>query len=194
MKEDLNWLIGMIEGGGTFLINICLRDGGFSIYPIFRFVLPEKNKDAIILIKNLLGFGKIEFKSNEILKKKGIVQNRYSYTVMGLNEAQKFIETFDETLFRTSKKEDFILWKEAVGIIKNYQHLTYDGFVRICEIRDKMNTKQKRRNYKSKDWFLKQVKNNKNFFSEKNIQKRKKTSMSIRRLNKLSLSAAKVIS
>jgi len=187
---DLNWLVGLIEGEGSFIINASVRDGGVGFCPYLRIVLSEKDRETVFLIKKMLGFGRIEFKSNEIWKRKGMnnVQNQYSYTISGVIAAQKFIENFGENLFRTSKKEDFVLWKKAIEIIKNYRHLTYEGFVNICEIRDKMNLKQKRKNYRDKNWFLNYIRKNENFFSEKNIQKRKRTSISIRRLNNIELS------
>lgn len=185
--EKLNWFVGLIEGEGSFYINIAMRTGGFGVIPSFTLFLSEKDRETITSIRGMLGFGRIVFKSNEIWKRKGMfnVQNQYGYVITSIEDAQKFIEIFNENLFRTSKKKDYLLWKEAVKIIKDYRHLTYEGFIHICEIRDKMNLKQKRKNYKNKNWFLKQLKNKKNFFSEKNIQKRKRASMSVRRLNKI---------
>lgn len=185
-EENLNWLIGLIEGEGTFFINITIRTGGFGVTPIFKLTLAERDRDVIFSIRDMIGFGRVQFKSNKTWKKQGMknVQNQYIYIVSNIEDAQKLTEILDEELFRTSKKNDYLLWKEAVDIVKSYRHLTYEGFIRICEIRDKMNLEVKRKNYRSKEYFLKLLKEKPEFFSQKNIQKRRKTSASIRRLNR----------
>jgi hypothetical protein len=185
-EEDLNWLIGLIEGEGTFFVNITIRTGGFGVIPVFKLTLAERDRDVIFSIRDMIGFGRIQFKPNKTWKKQGManVQNQYVYIVSNIEDAQKLTEILDDKLFRTSKKRDYLLWKEAVNIVKNYRHLTYEGFVRICEIRDQMNLEIKRRNYKNKEYFLKLLKEKPEFFSKKNVQKRRKTSASMRRVNR----------
>jgi len=178
-EKDLHWLVGFIEGEGTFTINAIMKDTSISFHPVFGISLAEKDKQTIFLIKKLLGFGRIEFKSKKIWRSKGIVnaQNQYKYILSGILPAQKFIEIFNEDLFKTSKKESYLLWKQAIEIIKNYQHLNYAGFIKLCEIRDEMNRRKKRKNYKNKKYMLDHIKDNKSLFSEANIQKRKNKSI-----------------
>jgi hypothetical protein len=190
-EKDRYWMTGFIEGEGSFFVNACVRKPGIGFQPVFRIALSEKDRKIIEKIKDMLGFGKIQFKSNETWRKRGMFnpQSQYAYVITKVEDVQRFIEIFDEDLFLTSKKEDFILWKRAFNIIKNYEHLSYRGFVKICEIRDMMNKKIKSKNYKNKEWLLSYVKKNKIFFSEKNIQKRKNASMSMRLLSKISQSS-----
>ena len=63
----------------------------------------------------------------------------------------------DENKFLTNKKQCFVLWKIALEKIKNFEHLKKEGFLSICEIRDKMNVGRKRKNYKSKKYFEKLI-------------------------------------
>jgi hypothetical protein len=187
-RDDLLWMVGLIEGEGTFGINICIRPGGgFAISPTFKLALASKDKDVVLLVKKLLGFGRVSFKSKEVWLRRGMknAQDQYLYIVNKIDDVQKFIEIFDENLFRTSKKLDYLLWKEAVEIIRSYKHLSYNGFIRLCEIRDQMNLKQKKKNYKNKNWFLNLIKQRPDLFSEKNVEKRKRQSQSIRRLVRL---------
>lgn len=182
-EKYLHWLVGLIEGEGTFGINIAIRPGGgFAIAPTFKLSLSEKDKSTVFYIKDLLGLGRIDFKSNKIWLDRGMknIQNQYVFIIDNIPDVLEFLDVFDVSVFRTSKKKDYILWKDGIEIIRNFEHLTYGGFMKICEIRDKMNLMQKRKNYKNKEWFVNFLKNCPNFFSEKNLAKRKKQSLAIR--------------
>jgi hypothetical protein len=56
--------------------------------------------------------------------------------------------------------------------------LTKDGFLRICEIRDKMNLKKKRKNYKDRNFFERLLEEENIKFE--NEERRKKISSSLR--------------
>ena len=46
---------------------------------------------------------------------------------------------FKDAQFQTTKGESFKLWCECLELIRKKEHLTKNGLLRICELRDKMN-------------------------------------------------------
>jgi hypothetical protein len=107
-----------------------------------------------------------------------VIGKNASFIVRGIRNLEKFLEKISEKDFITSKKKDFLLWKEAVEIVRDYKHLSKDGFLRICEIRDKINLKKKRKNYKDKKFFEKLLDKMSMRFGDE--EKRKKISSSLR--------------
>jgi len=127
-----------------------------------------KKEDAEILkeIKREISAGEIRIGRNTL------------FVVRGIRNLEKFLEKINEEKFITSKKRDFLLWKEAVELVRDYKHLTKEGFLRICEIRDKINLKKKRKNYKDKSFFEKLLDKMDIRFEDE--EKRKRISSSLR--------------
>ncbi len=142
----IDWKYCLIELKGSFLINIGLRDNKFFVQPLF---VLRVEKDAL----RLLEMFRKEISIGTILKGKKYV----SYIVRGINSCLIFASKIDENKFLTNKKQCFVLWKIALEKIKNFEHLKKEGFLSICEIRDKMNVGRKRKNYKSKKYFEKLI-------------------------------------
>jgi len=160
------WFYCLIETKGNFYINVGIRNDRIFVQPIFS--IQMKREDAKILrnLREEIGVGEIKIRKNAV------------FLVRGIRNLVKFLEKINENNFMTSKKRDFLLWKEAVNLFSEYKHLTKGGFMRICEIRDRMNLKKKRKNYKDKEFFEKMIeKMNVKFGNE---EKRKKISSSLR--------------
>jgi hypothetical protein len=127
-----------------------------------------KKGDVEILkeLRNAIGVGEIRIGKNA------------SLIVRGIKNLERILEKISEEKFITSKKRDFLLWKEAVEIVRDYKHLSKEGFLRICEIRDMMNLRKKRKNYKDKEFFEKLLDKMSIRFEDE--EKRKKISSSLR--------------
>lgn len=62
------------------------------------------------------------------------------FSVNSIEElTQIIIPHFDKYPLLTKKREDYLLFKQAVAIIKNKQHLTLEGLTQIISIRSSMN-------------------------------------------------------
>jgi len=167
------WFYCLIEMKGNFYINIGIRNKRVFVQPIFSLILKKEDRKILETLRNEINVGEIRIGKNAV------------FVVRGLKKIEKFLEKVDEKNFLTSKKEDFLLWKEAIQLIKDFKHLTKDGFLRICEIRDKMNLKKKRKNYKDRKFFERLLEEENIKFE--NEERRKKISSSLRFTQRLKL-------
>jgi hypothetical protein len=161
------WFRCLIEMKGNFYINAGFRNNRIFLQPIFSLTVKREDLDILEDLKKEVGVGEIK-----------IGRRGAFFVIRGLKNLNKFLDVVNEDSFITSKKNDFLLWKEAIQLIKDFKHLTKEGFLRICEIRDKMNLKKKRKSYKNKKFFERLLeKFNVEFENE---EKRKKISSSLR--------------
>jgi len=160
------WFYCLIETKGNFYINVGIRNNRIFVQPIFSISMKKEDAEILKEIKREIGAGEIRIGRNTL------------FVVRGIRNLKKFLEKINEEKFITSKKRDFLLWKEAVELVMDYKHLTKDGFLRICEIRDKINLKKKRKNYKDKSFFEKLLDKMDIRFEDE--EKRKRISSSLR--------------
>ena len=160
------WFLCLIETKGNFYINVGLRNKRFFVQPVFTLTMKKEDLNILEELKREIGIGEIKIGRNAV------------FSIRGMKNLLEFLDKIEEEELITSKKRDFILWKEAVQLVKEYKHLSKEGFLRICEIRDRMNLKKKRKSYKSKRYFEKLIERlNLKFESEK---ERRKISSSLR--------------
>jgi hypothetical protein len=160
------WFYCLIETKGNFYINVGIRNNRIFVQPIFSISMKKEDIEILKEMKKEIGVGEI------------VIGKNASFIVRGIRNLGKFLEKISEENFITSKKKDFLLWKEAVEIVRDYKHLSKEGFLRICEIRDMMNLKKKRKNYKDKKFFEKLIDKMSVRFEDE--EKRKKISSSLR--------------
>lgn len=97
---------------------------------IFTIELHEKDIALLEMIKNTLGgVGKI------YSPRKGVKQ----YRVTSTNELQVIINHFDKYPLITKKRADYELFKAAVFLIDNKEHLTTQGLEKLVSIRGALN-------------------------------------------------------
>jgi len=166
-----DWFLCLLEIKGNFYINMGVRNGRVFIQPVFTLRLKKDDLKILEELKREIGAGEIKVGKNA------------TFLVRGIGNLLKFLEKVNEEKFLTSKKNDFLLWKEAVLLIKDYKHLSKEGFLRICEIRDKINLRRKRKNYKNKKFFENLMDELKMEF--KDVEKRRKISSALRLLHNL---------
>ena len=61
------------------------------------------------------------------------------YRIQSIKELQVIIDHFDKYPLITQKLSDYILFKQAVELIKNKEHLTEEGLHKIVAIKASMN-------------------------------------------------------
>ena len=102
---------------------------GYYVNPGFSLVLHKKDERLLKEIQGFFGgIGSFKVKEN-------IVQFR----VFSMEELDIIINHFDKYPLVTKKSIDFELFKEAITLIKNKEHLTLEGFNKIISIRASMN-------------------------------------------------------
>lgn len=69
---DKNWLVGFVEGEGTFVIGIFKSKNSFMVIPKFSIELHEKDREILEKIKDFFNVGYVKkiSKDNESYKKR----------------------------------------------------------------------------------------------------------------------------
>ena len=144
--ENIGWYFaGFVDGEGSF--NISLRkkpDYKIKWQPVLSFNVSQREREILALMKQCLGCGIIK------RRKDGL----HSYDVTNPSEIQeKIIPFFEKYEFLTVyKKKNFSIFKRAVKIMVNKEHLNPSGFKKLLLLREKINRgKGRTRKYTLRD-------------------------------------------
>lgn len=102
---------------------------GFQAKPVFKISLHKRDRELLESIQRYLGVGKIY--------KMGT--NSLEYRVSGLKNLRVIINHFDKYPLITKKLADYILFKQAVKLIEQKEHLTREGMLKIVNIKASLN-------------------------------------------------------
>lgn len=133
-KLHPNFVTGFADGEASYKVSIYKKKEcktGWWVIPTFTIEVHEK--DAILLnqIKTFFGVGTIN------VRKKN---NQVIYTVGGVKDlVEVIIPHFLKYPLLTQKWQDFVLFKLAVDLINQKEHLTMVGLRKIVSIRASMN-------------------------------------------------------
>ena len=165
-EEDYwnGYLLGFIAGEGCFHISVMDQRKNswktkrknklkFEIKPALIIVLCDEDIESLEFVQKKLGFGSISLmkknpNSNLLIQKQ--------FFVSGLKRCKKVKEIIDKYKFIGRKGRDYLLWKEAIEIMENKEHLTKEGILKIAKIRDSMNRVGKTgkpKDYRDYNWF-----------------------------------------
>ena len=129
-KKSLNpWFItGYTDAEGSFSIKISKpkHNSQFYISLIFS-ICAEQNKPNLILMKKFKEFFNVGF-----ISKSG---NMYLYQVISQNDLYIIRKHFEQYPLQSTKLIYFKLWCKVMDIMKNKEHLTKEGFLKILEIK-----------------------------------------------------------
>ena len=136
-KDKFNyWLIGFIDGEGTFHIGINKNKSMKLNYQvIMEFVITQHKRDYDLLcsIKDYLDCG--------YLIKDG--PDKYQYRIRALDQLEnKLFPLLDLDPLKTKKNLDAIAFRQVFAKVKNKEHLTEKGLFEIREIKNTMNRKR----------------------------------------------------
>ena len=137
------WIVGFVEGEGSFYIGIQPSGKWFTVSPMFSISLHEKDKAVLEGIKSFFGFGTIGFtsKDSDWYKTAGInASNTCKYSVGGFEKAKILRDFFAKQHMYSAKKKDFNIWSEVIDLMLAGKHQTREGFLEICRLREDMNT------------------------------------------------------
>jgi hypothetical protein len=126
------FLSGFTDAEGCFSIGIrpdAKLKIKWRVLPVFIIKLHKKDLSILEDIKKTLHIGKIR-KSGE---------NCVQYVVESFKELQVIVNHFDNYPLVTAKVSDFLLFKQCFDMIKNGEHLTEEGFLKIVTLKSSLN-------------------------------------------------------
>lgn len=129
---DSWYTTGFIDGEGCFHLAANKHKRfkhGYSLGVLFKIHLHSRDLALLEKIKNHFGVGHI------YKLKTGSVQ----YQVTSINELNVIINHLDKYPLVTSKRADYLLFKQGVKLIQNKEHLTQEGLIKFLAIKASMN-------------------------------------------------------
>lgn len=129
---DPYYITGFADGEGCFSISI-YKDSrmltGWQVKPVFKISLHKRDRALLESIQKSLGVGKIY--------KHGI--DSLDYRVSSLKNIRVVINHLDRYPLITKKLADYILFKQAVDMVQQKQHLTIEGILKLVSIKASLN-------------------------------------------------------
>ena len=126
------FLTGFADGESCFSININ-RDNkrllGWSVQANFSLVLHKKDVRILYSIKKYFGVGNVFSRKDDICV----------YLVQSVKDLAVIINHFDKYPLITKKQADYLLFKMAVSLINNKEHLKEEGLLKIIAIKSSLN-------------------------------------------------------
>ncbi len=107
---------------------------GFRVKPSFRITIVKEDDAILYDIKDRLGAGKIY----QLPRHGANTRPASQYYAETMVELAKIVEFFIDKKFYI-KGKSFELWVQCLKMVQNKEHLTKEGLLRICELRDQMN-------------------------------------------------------
>lgn len=127
-----DYLTGFVDGEGCFSLSIYKQGKnltGWQVKPIFSISLHNKDIKLLEAIQRTLKTGKIY--------KHGV--DSIQYRVSSLKNLQIITDHFDSYPLITQKSADYLLFKQAIAIIKNKEHLSIEGLLKLVGIKATLN-------------------------------------------------------
>ncbi|MFH0955451.1 MAG: LAGLIDADG family homing endonuclease [Candidatus Micrarchaeota archaeon] len=155
-----DWIAGFVDGEGCFAIGLQLYTDskprktatksklkkhslGFQVVPSFRINVRHDDQAVLEQIQQRLGVGKIYSQSRPSYARGEQTANFY---VVGLENLDVVRQFFTNTPLNSKKRHDFELWCQCLDKILQKRHLTKEGLLEICQIRDAMNRRESKGN------------------------------------------------
>jgi hypothetical protein len=140
------WVVGFIDGEGCFSVSIQKPPHtklGWQVFPEFVVTQGEKSIEALKTVRDFFDCGRIFVNK----RYDNHNENLYRYCVRSQQDLHnKVIPFFNDNPLRTAKKIDFDIFKQVMEMMKEHNHLSRDGIIKIAKLSQKMNRKKSRRN------------------------------------------------
>lgn len=112
----------------------------WKVCPSFRVCCVNQDRAILEAIKEKLGVGKIHlYKRSEKLPNYRDIAHYYVQTFSELLIIKEF---FERQHFYITKGQDFQKWAQCLEMMQRKEHLTREGLLKICELREQMNTRK----------------------------------------------------
>ena len=135
IKLNPKFITGFADAESNFYIRISKKSNmktGWTVEPVFSIRLHNKDFKLLNLIQSYFGVGKVNLLPDE----------EATFRISSLKELNVIISHFDKYPLKTQKYYDFILFKQVIDLMKDKEHLTLDGIIKIASIKASMNTKK----------------------------------------------------
>ena len=134
------FMSGLVCGEGNFAVAIAKHPQarlGFTVHPIFQIELSKKDRPLLETVRDFFGCGGLYDPKPRIRARNESPTSRY---MVGSLSGCTIIERF----FRTNpligiKQQAFEIWCQCLELIRNHEHTSYRGFMKIAELRHTMN-------------------------------------------------------
>jgi hypothetical protein len=131
-KLSPDWVTGFSDAESCFGFRVRKNPKlkvGWEVNPYFLIALHVKDVSILLDIKEFFGVGNISNKKESVL-----------YQVNSLNDlVNVIIPHFESYPLLTNKKADFLLFKLAIGLIKQKEHKNIEGIHKLLEIKSSLN-------------------------------------------------------
>jgi hypothetical protein len=127
-----DYITGFVDGEGCFSLSIFKEDRnitGWQVKPIFSISLHNKDIKLLEAIQRTFQTGKIYKHGADSMQ----------YRVSSLKNLQIITDHFDSYPLITQKRADYLLFKQAIAIIKNKEHLSIKGILKLVGIKATLN-------------------------------------------------------
>jgi hypothetical protein len=127
-----DYITGFVDGEGCFSLSIFKEDRnltGWQVKPIFSISLHNKDIKLLEAIQRTFQTGKIYKHGADSIQ----------YRVSSLKNLQIITNHFDSYPLITQKRADYLLFKQAIAIIKNKEHLSIEGILKLVGIKATLN-------------------------------------------------------
>ena len=143
--EIIAWIVGFTDGEGCFSVSIIKNKTsklGWQVFPEFVVTQGEKSLDALTLLKDYFGCGKI-FKNN---RNDNHNENLLRFCIRSVNDLnEKIIPFFKNNPLKTAKRNDFEIFAEIIDMMTKKEHLSIKGMKKIAKKIELMNRKKQSR-------------------------------------------------
>ena len=136
-----DYIVGLTDGEGCFYVNVRPPDKRYSrskhsVATHFYLKMKEEELDLLRKIKKFFGCGAIYFQKDNRRNHTSC----YRYEINSQKDIhQILIPFFDKHLPQSSKKKDYMLFREIAMLIKLKKHRQKEGLQKIVSLKSKMN-------------------------------------------------------
>lgn len=125
------WVTGFTDAEGSFFICIYKRGDRWVFIPKYEISLHSKDSSILHSIKGFFGVGKVNIRNTK---------PHTTFVVTKISDLHDVIIThFTKFPLQTQKRVDFELWSKIVVMIKNKEHLTNEGLLKILSLKSALN-------------------------------------------------------
>lgn len=158
------WVVGLVDGEGCFnisvqrnidrhlrktnriyILKVKHKAMGVRVVPSFRIVLRQDDQNTLELVKQKLGVGAIYINAGGT-KKNPNASPAAHYYVQTHADLKKVADFFRLHPLQSKKRKDFELWCQGLEIIFQKRHLTPEGMMELCKLREQMNSRASKGN------------------------------------------------
>ena len=145
-SQNLGWyLSGFADGEGSFNVSLRQRpDHKLQWQVVLTFNVAQRDVTNLLLLQKHLRCGRLQKRSDGV---------HYFVVTNYIDIVEKVLPFFERFPFQSvSKTKNFTLFKQIANIVYSGEHLARKGFMRIVELREKLNEgKGRKRKYEKND-------------------------------------------